>query len=434
MSESRTCPAPTKPVQIAPIELPVTGEVGRRSAHSPTSSGTVHAMATSPAMTTHWLLEVHVEAFPPPVVLPSEAEVVVIGGGLMGVSTTYWLARLGVNVLLVEAHQLAWGATGRNAGLMLAGATPLESPELVRTVLREEGINAEYTEPGHLALASSPEILDKIHREASQRGATSAPVYALDHSACEDLLVMRINTRFLGGRWFPGGGMIHPTRFVYGLARAALRRGAFLATQTSVLKVSPIEGQESIDVCTSRGGIRTRQVVFACSTSINEFLPDFRKVITLVRGQVMSTQSLPEMFRIGLAVDWGTVYWRQTADGVVVLGGCRNLDPIAETGSQVLVNQRIQDALAHFLPDAFPGFPTFRIGQRWAGIMDYPVDGRPIVGALPHAPNQWIIAGFGGHGMPAGLGAGKAIAETIATGRAPAALEPFDPGRFEKEG
>ena len=435
MPERRAC-SPSKPGRVAPIELPVTGEVGRRSDRAPTSSdsGTVHAMTTSPGMVTHWLLEVDVEAFPPPMVLPSEAEVVVIGGGLMGVSTAYWLARSGVNVLLVEAHRLAWGATGRNAGLMLAGAAPLENPELVRTVLREEGVNAEYAEPGHLALASSPEIWDKIHREVAQRTATSAPVYVLDHSACEDLLAMRINTRFLGGRWFPGGGMIHPTRFVYGLARAAIRRGASLATQTCVLQVSAIAGQESFDVLTSRGRIRARQVVFACNSRISEFLPDFRKVITPVRGQVMSTQPLSVMFRIGLAVDWGTVYWRQTSDGVIVLGGYRNLDPIAETGSQELVNHRIQDALAHFLPDAFPGFPTFRFGQRWAGIMDYPVDGRPIVGALPHAPNQWIIAGFGGHGMPAGLGVGKAIAETIATGRAPAALEPFDPGRFKKEG
>ncbi len=365
MSERRTCSAPAKPVRIAPIEPPVTGEVGRRSTRSPTSSvsGTVHAMAASSGMTTHWLLEVDVEAFPPPAVLPSEAEVVVIGGGLMGVSTAYWLARSGVNVLLVEAHWLAWGATGRNAGLMLAGTAPLESPELVRTVLREEGVNAEYTEPGHLALASSHEVLDRIHREVAQRTATSAPVYALDHSACEDLLAMRINTRFLGGRWFPGGGMIHPTRFVHGLARAALRRGASLATQTSVLEVSPNEGQESIDICTSRGRIRARQVVFACNTGVSEFLPGFREVITPVRGQMMSTQPLSVMFRIGLAVDWGTVYWRQTSDGVVVLGGYRNLDPIAETSSQELVNHRIQDALAHFLPDAFPGFPTFRVGQ-----------------------------------------------------------------------
>lgn len=432
----RRASSPYKLGQVAPIELPVAGEVWRRSDPVPISSdpGIADAVANSPGRATHWLSEVDVEAFPPPMALSSEAEVVIIGGGLMGVSTAYWLARSGVNVLLVEAHRLAWGATGRNAGMMLAGAAPLESPELVRTVLREEGINAEYAQPGHLALASSLEIWDKIHHEVAQRTATSAPVYALDRSACEDLLAMRINKRFLGGRWFSRGGMIHPTRFVYGLAHAALRRGASLATQTSVFQVGPIAGQERFDVHTSRGRIRAQHVVFACNSRICEFLPNFRKVVTPVRGQVMSTQPLPEMFRIGLAVDWGTVYWRQTSNGVIVLGGYRNLDPDAEAGSQVLVNQRIQDALARFLPDAFPGFPTFRVGQRWAGIMDYPVDGKPIVGALPHTPNQWIIAGFGGHGMPAGLGVGKAIAEAIATGRAPAALEPFDPGRFKKEG
>lgn len=426
----------SEPERVVPIERQSTGEHGRGSDRvpSPFDSGTVNASATSPGLVSHWLLEVDAEAFPPPMALPAQAEVVIIGGGLMGVSTAYWLARSGINVLLLEAHQLAWGATGRNAGMMLAGAGPLENPALVRSVLHEEGIDAEYAAPGHLALASSAEIWDKIHREVAQRKATSTPVYALDHSACEDLLAMRINTRFLGGRWFPGGGMIHPIRFVYGLAHAALRRGASLVTQTSVLEVSKIIGQDSFDILTSRGRMQARQVVFACNSHIGEFLPDFREVITAVRGQVLSTQPLPQMFRIGLAVDWGTVYWRQTSAGTIVLGGYRNLDPTVETGSQELLNPRIQDALTHFLPDAFPGFPALRVAQRWAGTMDYPVDGKPIIGALPHAPDQWIIAGFGGHGMPAGLGAGKAIAEAIATGRAPATLDAFNPHRFKKEG
>jgi gamma-glutamylputrescine oxidase len=139
---------------------------------------------------------------------------------------------------------------------------------------------------------------------------------------------------------------------------------------------------------------------------------------------------LPRLFSIGLGVDWGTVYWRQAPDGVIVLGGYRNHDPLAETSDRAWVNPRIQEALSHFLPDTFPDFPPFHVNQRWAGIMDYPVDGQPVIGAMPHLPNQWIIAGFGGHGLPVALGASKAVAEAIVTGRTPAVLEPFDPGRF----
>src|SRR5438876_11811622 len=106
MPERRAC-SPSKLGRVAPLEFPVTGEVGRGSDRVPTSSdsGIAYATTTSPGMATHWLSEVDVEAFPPPMALPAEAEVVVIGGGLMGVSTAYWLARSGVHVLLVEAHR-----------------------------------------------------------------------------------------------------------------------------------------------------------------------------------------------------------------------------------------------------------------------------------------------------------------------------------------
>src|SRR5438874_2476997 len=118
----RRASSPCKLGRVAPIEFPVAGEVWRRSHPVPISSdpGIADAVANSPGRATHWLSEVDVEAFPPPMALSSEAEVVIIGGGLMGVSTAYWLASSGVNVLLVEAHRLAWGASARNAGLMLA--------------------------------------------------------------------------------------------------------------------------------------------------------------------------------------------------------------------------------------------------------------------------------------------------------------------------
>jgi glycine/D-amino acid oxidase-like deaminating enzyme len=75
-----------------------------------------------------------------------------------------------------------------------------------------------------------------------------------------------------------------------------------------------------------------------------------------------------------------------------------------------------------------------RVERRWAGVMDYTADGRPLVGPVPGAAGQWVIAGFGGHGLPAGLGAGRAVARAVTTGRPPAELEPYVPARFWKEG
>lgn len=377
----------------------------------------------------HWL--VGVDPDPPPSLLPPDAEVVVIGGGVMGISTAYWLTRLGLRVLLLEARCLGWGATGRNAGLMLAGRGPLEDPALVRSVLDEEAIDADLSRPGHLALATSPEVWTRIQAEADDRADDPSPVRALDRAACEDLLGLRIDTRILGGRWLACGGMVHPVRLAHGLAAAARRRGATLAPGTPALEVAAVPGQERLRVLTTRGTVRCRHVVFACGGAVRGFLARLDRALTPARAQVLSTEPLPRLFRIGLAIDWGTVYWRQAPDGAVVLGGYRNLDPEGETGWDERLNDRIQGALAGFLPALFPDLPAVRVARRWAAIMDCSADGRPLVGACSDAPNQWIIAGFGGHGLPVALGAGRALAEAIVGGRTPASLESLDPMRFE---
>jgi hypothetical protein len=114
----------------------------------------------------YWLTTVDNSAFPPPAELPASREVVVICGVIMGVSVAYWLSRVDVSTVLLEARELAAGATGRNAGLMLAGKKPIENPELVQSVLHEEGIEVGYTDPGHLALAASEDTWAQFCDEA----------------------------------------------------------------------------------------------------------------------------------------------------------------------------------------------------------------------------------------------------------------------------
>ncbi|WP_309239824.1 FAD-binding oxidoreductase [Actinomadura sp. J1-007] len=381
---------------------------------------------------TYWLESADPDAFAPPAVLPARADAVVVGAGLMGAATAYWLARLGVDVLVVEARRPAWGTSGRNAGLSLNGLRPVEDGELTLTVLREEGIRAGYERRGHLALASSAEVWERFRAEAARLPAPARLVEALDLAACEELLGRRIDRRFFGGRWFPGGHVIHPVRLVHGLAAAAVRHGAAIASGTRVLGIGA-SARARFEVLTDRGRIGADHVVFACGLAARELAPPLRDVLTPARGQMLATAPLPPVFGFPLAVDYGSVYWRQVADGTVLLGGCRGLDPDAEASAEERVNPLIHQGLDAFLPRTFPGFPPVTARRRWAGIMDCTPDGRPVVGALPGAPGRWVIAGFGGHGIPPALGSGRALAETVVTGRTPMMLESFAPDRLLRE-
>lgn len=99
--------------------------------------------------------------------------------------------------------------------------------------------------------------------------------------------------------------------------------------------------------------------------------------------------------------------------------------------AQENLNPKIQSALAQFLPDAFPSFPEFVARQQWAGIMDETADGKTIVGQWPDGRNIWVVAGFGGHGLPPALGVGKALAESVMRGQTTAALSALNPSRFK---
>ena len=349
----------------------------------------------------------------------------------MGVATTYWLARRGIDAVLVEKQFLSWGASGRNAGLMLANSSVLESPELLKAVLDEEKIDCTYQQTGHLALAATPSVWEYFCKEVETRPASLPRLSLLDRQSCEELMCMRIDRQFIGGRWYAAGCVVHPCKLVYGLAEAARRHGAQVSIGTTALSIVRQEGKRPLAVATSRGTLQADHVVLACSSAVAQFLPHYSRVITPIRGQVLATEPMEPHFRFALGVDFGTVYWRQISDGRVILGGYRNLGGVAEQTRHQRTNPKIQSALEAFLPRSFPDLGPIRVSQRWAGIMDCTPDSRPIIGRDPHFDSCWIIAGFGGHGMPSGLGAARALVEVIEGDQSPDRLQHYRPGRFE---
>ena len=207
----------------------------------------------------------------------------------MGLATAYWLAGSALRVTLLEARRVGSGASGRNAGLMLAGASELEAPHHLLSVMLREQIDAEYQQTGHLALAASPEILDRMHDELRRRSPEAPPLSVLDRAGCEDLLQMRIADRLLGGRWYPGGAVVHPGRLLRGLATAAARRGAHIAEATIVRRVRSIRGSDAVEVETSAGRLRARHVVVAANAATGRLIPALAKAFKPVRGQMLST-------------------------------------------------------------------------------------------------------------------------------------------------
>jgi glycine/D-amino acid oxidase-like deaminating enzyme len=236
---------------------------------------------------------------------------------------------------------------------------------------------------------------------------------------------MRVAPSFLGGRWLPSGALVDPVRLVHGLAAAASARGATIAAGARVHSLA--RAAAGVAVETTRGPVRAAAVVVAAGIRSAELL-GAPNLLRPVRGQVLATAPLPPAFRLGLALDFGSVYWRQARDGAIVAGGLRSADPAAEATARPGVNPRIQAALERFLRDSFPELPLLAVARRWAGIMDETADGRPVAGRW--SDRVWVAAGFGGHGLPPALGVGRALARSIVHEDEAAELVRLNPARL----
>ncbi len=393
------------------------------------------------------------ETAPPPIPaapLPDKAEVVVVGGGLLGCWTAYWLARGGAAVTLIERTAIGWGATGRNGGFLRAGVAEgysgavarvgreaaraiwqltTEGQEIVRQTLPAEGIVCDYREPGTISLALDDASPDDMLRGAARLTDDGVGGELLDRQGVQERIGTPLSAEIIGGLLFPDGGLLHSGRYLAGVAGAAQRHGARLCL-AEVQRLTPHGAGTLVE--TTSGNILADKVIVAVNAWTDRLIPALAGLIVPVRGQILAYEASPPVFTTGLGASVTPTgeYWQQTPDGTIVLGGCRADAPGGDVGVRESVpTPNVLAALAAVLPRLFPALGGLRVAQRWAGLMAFTADYLPIADAAPDLPGVWVTGGFCGHGMPYGPRLGQLLAEAATTGTTPAALAPLRIGR-----
>ena len=350
------------------------------------------------------------------------ADVIVIGGGVTGCSCALTLAEAGVRVRLLEAREVASGASGRNGGFALRGGA------MAYDVAREQlGIEAasrlwRLTE----AYLDRLESLagDAFRRVGSLRlAADEAERHSLraEHDALRqdgfavewlDQLPDALASRYYGAILHPGDGALQPARWVRRLGRLAAEAGA------DVCERSRVESLDALDA---------DHVVVATDGSGQGLLPALDAAITPTRGQVIVTEPLERLlFERPHYARHGYDYWHQTPDRRLVMGGRRDAALELETTSEEATTDVIQRELDAFAAE-LAGQPV-RVTHRWAGIWGTTADTLPLVGQVPDRPDVWVALGYSGHGNVLGLAAGDLVARAIGGERAPE-LDALDPAR-----
>lgn len=367
-------------------------------------------------------------ATPVPALLPATVDICVVGGGIAGVALLRALGGAGRRVALLERAGLAAGASGRNAGFLLAGV----ADSYVAAVSRHGRTAAR--ELWALTVANHARLLELAGgRPVAHRRAGSLVVPADGEEAGE----LAASAQLLGEDGFdarlerqppeaprcafpslvvPGDGEVDPAAVV-GAVASGVDRAASVHPGLEVLGLEPTGG--SVRVHHSAGEMTAGAAVVAVNAWTGRLLPELG--VRAVRAQMQATAPPAPMAPRGRPVyaRRGFDYWRRIADGRLLVGGRRDVDRAGEVGDEDRVTAPVQDALDRLRADVGGGEEA--VGHRWSGAMGFTDDGLPLVGAVPGRPGVLVCAGFNGHGMGMAVECARLVAAELVHGRPPPA-------------
>ena len=379
-------------------------------------------------------------AMSPETRLKPRYDVVIVGAGGHGLAAAYYLARdHGItDVAVLDKGWLGGGNTARNTTIIRSNyLTPEgvrfydESIRLFRSLSGELDFNILYSERGHLTLAHNDATLRTMRwrAEVNKHLGVESELVDLDELArlCPPLNLDR-GERFpiLGALHHKPGAIARHDAVAWGYAIAAARRGVEIHQRTEVTGIVADKGRVT-GVETTRGRIACSKVLQAVAGASPPLAAKagFRLPIRTVPLQACVTEPL-KPFLDPIVVSGNLhVYVSQSARGELVMGGPTDPYPLYAQRSTL----EFKEGVAAPMLALFPFLAEVKVLRQWAGLADMTPDFSPIMGTTP-LEGYYIDAGWGTWGFKATPVCGKRMAETVATGRAPALIEPFALERF----
>ncbi|MDK7179161.1 FAD-binding oxidoreductase [Corynebacterium riegelii] len=370
---------------------------------------------------------------------PTSADVVIIGGGIMGVSTAFHLASRGVkNIVLLERHRLGRGSSAKPMGGVRANFSDpnnvmlgQRSLESFRTFYEDFGTNIELTQVGYLFLARTEqevadlELATKVQNELGVRSRMVDPKELVQINPFVD------EQAVLAGSFSPDDGFACPAAAVNGYARACIQLGVTILDMTEVLNIETgPDGMRSVE--TNLGVISTDKVVCAAgawSAAIGEMagqvLPvePVRRMIGITPQQPLKHPSVP------FTLDLGTkMYWHNYYNGLLV-GISHDTAP----GFDRDFTFEWLDEFNAAASVVAPSLMNPRLDEGWAGLYENTPDRNAIIGASSKVPGFFYITGFSGHGFLQGPAAGEFMADIIQGKESFLPADAFSVDRFGDE-
>jgi glycine/D-amino acid oxidase-like deaminating enzyme len=383
----------------------------------------------------YWLTTVEMPRAEASPLLPENADVAVIGAGFTGLSAARTLAQRGAKVAVLESETIGWGASSRNGGMVLTGmklgvnqlismygrelaqrmyAASLATIDCVEQIVREEGIECDFSRSGHLEVACKQKHFDDYARQAEVIAREFN--HELRVVERQDLSAEIGSNIYFGGMVDEVSARLNPARYVAGLANAAIKAGAeiFEHARVESLERESRHGEAGWKLTTSQGRLWARDVFVGTSGYTGRATPALQKKIIPIGSFIITTEILPEKLARELSPRNRMIYdsknylyyYRLTPDGRMLFGGRAAFFP--ENDQTV---RRSAEILRRGMIEVYPQLSDAKLEYVWGGTLDFAFDIMPHAGQID---GMYYAVGYAGHGVAMATYQGQKMAELIA--------------------
>lgn len=352
--------------------------------------------------------------------MKTNADVVIIGGGIIGCATAYYLAKKGKSVIVLESSKIiGYGGSARNGGgVRQSGRDPRELPlamygvkHLWPTLSEELGIDVEYYQHGNLRLGKTDKHLDILEGLTATAVNQGLDVQMIDGEAVRDICP-HLSDEVIGASWCPSDGHANPLQTTLAFYHKARQLGVQFLTEQHVVSLKMVAGKVR-NVLTLSGEFEADTVVLAAGLESRRISQSVGVDVPMkgVALDTLITDVQPPLFYQMLGTAMADFYGHQTTHGSFVFGGGSPLNPEFTTSTDDHTPIEATAATCQGILSYLPALKHAKVVRSWVGIIDWCEDKVPVLSKVETAPGLILGCGLSGHGFGIAPSVGTVLAD-----------------------
>lgn len=359
--------------------------------------------------------------------MSNTADVVIIGGGVVGCAAAYYLAKAGnTNAIVLEGTKsIGHGGSSRNGGgVRQSGRDVRELPyamygikHLWPTLSEELGVDVEYTQKGNLRLGKTEAHLEKLQTLAKNAQSVGLDVRMVDAKEVKEICPY-LSDDIIGASWCPTDGHANPLTTTLGYYKRALEMGVRFYTDAEVTELRKVKGKVR-KVILKDGTVFEGETIILAAGYESRYIARTVGVdvpMTRLIDECLVTEMQPHMFDIMLGTAGADFYGHQAKHGSFVFGSDCGYEEVTDMTdpSKLITNAMTLSASCRAIMGYVPALKDAKIVRSWCGWLDNAFDGVPFISKVDEAEGLILACGFTGHGFGTAPAVGLMLSQMVA--------------------